>query len=140
MTYTTHGHYIPNTINTVKAPENKEDCGGVKKCVVCIIEATDISAEMKVEPLKTENQKLIDAHTKARSLVADWIGNHTGHGQSTGDTPTHLVWFAKILQHWKAVVVSPSMPGTYFEVTYNGDKKTSYIDVYYKSTNDEVKD
>ncbi len=51
-----------------------------------------------------------------------------------------IVWFSKTLQNWKALVStgcipSGEYPGDYVEVTYNGDKKEAYVDVYCKNAN-----
>lgn len=82
---------------------------------------------------------VLEAHNKARKLVAAHIDDfYQFNGLTTIET--HLVWFARTLQHWKAVVVSPMLPQKYFEVTYNGDKKETYIDVYYKDRNVVVSD
>lgn len=53
---------------------------------------------------------------------------------------TRLVWFCKTLQNWKALVITSLEDNMYYEVTYNGDKKESYIDVYDKTQNVVVKD
>lgn len=48
---------------------------------------------------------------------------------------THLVWFSKTLQHFKALIVvvkTRSDSARYFEVTYNGDRKELYCDSYVK--------
>lgn len=51
-----------------------------------------------------------------------------------------IVWFSKTLQNWKALVSTSCIPageypGNYVEVTYNGDKKEAYVDVYCKNAN-----
>lgn len=48
----------------------------------------------------------------------------------------YIVWFAKILGNWKAMI-STNQPGDglYFEVTYNGEKNQTYVDIYKKSAN-----
>jgi len=46
-----------------------------------------------------------------------------------------VVWFCKTLQNWKAMVAHLAPGGMFFEVTHNGDKKETYIDVYLKSQN-----
>lgn len=47
----------------------------------------------------------------------------------------YVVWFAKTLQNWKALVSTTVEDGRYYEVTYNGDKNETYIDVYEKQDN-----
>lgn len=46
-----------------------------------------------------------------------------------------LVWFCKTLQNWKALVITDTVDNTYYEVTYDGDKKRAYLDVYTKVEN-----
>ena len=47
----------------------------------------------------------------------------------------YVVWFAKTLQNWKALVSTTLPDGMYYEVTYNGDKHETYIDAYKKFDN-----
>ena len=46
----------------------------------------------------------------------------------------YVVWFCKTLQNWKALVSGVYIK-KYIEVTYNGDKKETYVDVYCKTKN-----
>ena len=52
-----------------------------------------------------------------------------------------VVWFSKTLQNWKALV-GTTIPGesAYFELTYDGDKKQTYIDLYEKLSNEVYPD
>jgi hypothetical protein len=44
--------------------------------------------------------------------------------------------FTKTLQNWKALVITNvANDNLYFEVTYDGDKKQAYLDVYSKAAN-----
>lgn len=54
-------------------------------------------------------------------------------------TDMYVVWFSKTLQNWKALVSGVHIE-EYIEVTYNGDKQETYIDVYNKIYNACVKD
>ena len=56
-------------------------------------------------------------------------------------TPTdmYVVWFCKTLQNWKALVSGVNIK-EYIEVTYNGDKKEIYVDVYQKACNQCLED
>lgn len=47
----------------------------------------------------------------------------------------YVVWFAKTLQNWKALVATTNEDGLYFEVTYDGNKEQAYIDRYEKTLN-----
>ena len=42
-----------------------------------------------------------------------------------------IVWFCKTLQNWKALVGGTDV-GEYIEVTHDGDKNKTYVDVYAK--------
>jgi hypothetical protein len=47
-----------------------------------------------------------------------------------------VVWFSKTLQNWKAMVsTTVANDSAYFEVTHNGDKNETYVDLYYKHSN-----
>ena len=51
-----------------------------------------------------------------------------------------VVWFAKTLQNWKALVSTNALKSAngqadYCEVTHNGDKNETYVDVYCKAKN-----
>lgn len=51
----------------------------------------------------------------------------------------YVVWFCKTLQNWKALVSGVNIK-EYIEVTYNGDKGETYVDVYWKARNRCLKD
>lgn len=50
----------------------------------------------------------------------------------------YIVWFSKTLQNWKALLSTDLHDGLYYEVTYNGDKHSAYVDTYKKQSNDVV--
>lgn len=61
------------------------------------------------------------------------------------DEVTHLdqlyvVWFAKTLQNWKALVSTDVVNGVYYEVTHNGEKGETYVDSYRKFKNTVIPD
>nr|DAQ82127.1 MAG TPA: hypothetical protein [Caudoviricetes sp.] len=56
-----------------------------------------------------------------------------------GPSDMYVVWFCKTLQNWKALVSGVYIK-KYIEVTYNGDKKEVYVDVYQKACNRCLKD
>lgn len=47
----------------------------------------------------------------------------------------YVVWFAKVLQNWKALVSTDAVNGVYYEITYDGAKKQAYVDAYVKQEN-----
>jgi len=52
----------------------------------------------------------------------------------------YIVWFCKVLGNWKALISTDAVSGMYWEVTYNGAKKETYVDTYRKAFNDCVPD
>lgn len=47
----------------------------------------------------------------------------------------YVVWMTKVLQNNKALASTTVQDKKYFEITYNGDKKETYIDCYIKEKN-----
>lgn len=52
-----------------------------------------------------------------------------------GIKDVYVVWMCKTLQNSKALLSTTISDGKYYEVTYNGDKKELYLDVYVKLDN-----
>ena len=74
---------------------------------------------------------------KAKKIVIDYFNENvekTDNKQITEDE-VFIVWFSKTLQNWKALVSTTISDGMYYEVTYNGDKKETYLDAYKKWDN-----
>ena len=79
---------------------------------------------------------------KAKQLVLDYFNEHvdkTDNVELTLDD-IYVVWFCKTLQNWKALVSTNVPDNMYYEITYNGDKKETYVDVYRKWDNLRVPD
>lgn len=77
----------------------------------------------------------MDYLARARELVVEYIMPKM---EKTDEIPAfgvYVVWFSKTLQNWKALVSTTLPDGMYYEVTYNGDKREAYIDVYKKFDN-----
>lgn len=79
----------------------------------------------------------MEKHEKALYLVKKYL---TQHEYTYEEDSIKLVWFCKTLQNWKALVADINLDGKFFEVTYNGDKKETYIDAYSKLENVRVPD
>lgn len=78
----------------------------------------------------------------ARKIVMDYFNGHvdvTDKKKITMDD-VFVVWFSKTLQNWKALVSTTAADGMYYEITHNGDKHETYVDVYKKWENYCVKD
>lgn len=79
---------------------------------------------------------------KAKKIVVDYYNEHVEKTDNKKLTinEVFVVWFSKTLQNWKALVSTTISDGMYYEVTYNGDKKETYLDSYMKWENVCVKD
>lgn len=77
----------------------------------------------------------------AKTLVANYFNSHTDvtDGKTITVDDVYVVWFCKTLQNWKALVSTTITDGMYYEVTHNGDKNETYIDVYKKWDNRCIK-
>lgn len=79
---------------------------------------------------------------KAKKLVADYFNGRCDRTDNfkLKEEDIFVVWFCKTLQNWKALLSTTISDGMYYEVTYNGDKKETYIDVYKKWENKHISD
>lgn len=77
---------------------------------------------------------------KAKKIVMDYFNARadvTDKKQITMDD-VYVVWFSKTLQNWKALVSTTVSDGMYYEITHNGDKGETYVDVYKKWENYKI--
>jgi len=91
------------------------------------------------ECLMTRNDEMINT---AKQIVVDYFNAHrdvTDDYILTRDN-VFIVWFSKTLQNWKALVSTEVSDGIYYEITHDGDRKQTYVDVYKKWENYTVKD
>ena len=79
---------------------------------------------------------------KAIRIVMDYYNSHVEKtdGFQITEKDVFIVWFCKTLQNWKALVSTTVSDGMYYEVTYNGDKKETYLDAYKKWENVRIVD
>lgn len=79
---------------------------------------------------------------KARQIVVDYFNRKAEKTDNFAldFTDTYVVWFSKTLQNWKVMVSTEVPDGMYYEVTYDGDRKTTYLDAYRKFENLEIPD
>lgn len=79
---------------------------------------------------------------KAKQIVIDYYNEHVEitDTKKLKESEVFIVWFSKTLQNWKALISTTISDGMYYEVTYNGDKKETYLDAYKKWENVCVKD
>lgn len=76
-----------------------------------------------------------------KKIIVDYFNAHTDktdHKSITEDD-VFIVWSCKALQNNKALASTTVSDGMYYEITYNGDKKETYVDAYKKWENFVVK-
>jgi hypothetical protein len=78
----------------------------------------------------------------ARFIVVEYFNKHADVTDSylLVFNDTYVVWFAKTLQNWKALVSTNVPDGVYYEVTHDGVLEQTYLDVYKKLENVTIPD
>lgn len=71
---------------------------------------------------------------KCKNIVIDYVED-----KNISKNDVFVVWSCKTLQNKKALLSATFKGAPYFEITYNGDKDETYIDVYKKEKNYLVK-
>lgn len=80
---------------------------------------------------------------RARSIAFDYIKarlEKTDTHVTFSLDEVYVVWFAKALQNWKALISTTLPDGMYYELTYNGNKRETYLDAYKKFDNVAIPD
>ena len=79
---------------------------------------------------------------RAKQIVVDYFNSHMDKtdGKQIGLEDVYVVWFCKTLQNWKALLSTNVSDGMYYEITHNGDKNETYVDVYKKWENYVVRE
>jgi len=89
---------------------------------------------------RQEQQHIIaDLHQRtAKRIVFDYVKailEKTDTHVTFSIDEVYVVWFAKTLQNWKALISTTLPDQMYYEVTYDGDKNRVYLDAYKKWEN-----
>lgn len=145
--YTTHGHHIPFTSlarEQTEAAKEPKPCGGVRVCPQCTREAAMyVPALRKIaEPSYKRRGGDMDYSLRAREMIVRYFNTKSEKTDEFVLTldDTYIVWFSKTLQNWKALVSTTVPDGMYYEVTYHGDEKVTYLDAYKKFDNVSIPD
>ena len=79
---------------------------------------------------------------RAKQIVVDYFNSHMDKtdGKQIGLEDVYVVWFCKTLQNWKGLLSTNVRDGMYYEITHNGDKNETYVDVYKKWENYVVRE
>lgn len=84
----------------------------------------------------------MDYQAKAKQAVTAYFNSQVEITDSVAITTedVYVVWFAKTLQNWKALLSTNIPDGMYYEVTYDGEKRCMYLDAYKKFKNVKISD
>ena len=76
-----------------------------------------------------------------KEIVVSYFNEHADKTDKTKITgnDVFIVWSCKTLQNNKVLMSTTVSDGMYYEITHNGDKKETYVDVYKKWGNYVVK-
>jgi uncharacterized membrane protein len=78
---------------------------------------------------------------RALKIVRDYVHDHLDPTDpQVPDFDVYVVWFAKVLANWKALVSTTLPDGMYYEVTHNGAGRETYLDAYKKVQNQAIPD
>ena len=72
-----------------------------------------------------------------KTLVADYYNERVEKtdGAAISVDDVYVVWSCKTLQNWKALLSTTVPDGMYYELTYDGDRRVTYLDAYKKGEN-----
>ena len=72
-----------------------------------------------------------------KETLATYVNDHLDKTDNTfiSAENVYIVWQCKALQNWKALASTTLTDGMYYEITHNGDKNETYVDVYKKWEN-----
>lgn len=73
----------------------------------------------------------------AKMIVAQYFNRKVEKTDvfAISEDDTYVVWFAYVLGGWKTLISTTVNDGMYYEVTYNREKRETYLDVYKKWEN-----
>lgn len=78
-----------------------------------------------------------DFEKLCKSIVVSYFNRYVDKtdGVRLTEDDVFIVWLCKTLQNNKALVSTTVPDGVYYEITHNGDKAETYVDVYKKWEN-----
>lgn len=77
---------------------------------------------------------------KAKALVLEYINKHIDHSNPNAKPSVFVVWQSQVLQNFKCLIATTLPVGMCFQLTYDGDMKQWYFDVYKKIDNQEIQE
>lgn len=83
-------------------------------------------------PFNSEDELDPDQYLRKAKRI---LRRHFFYARNDKPDDIYIVWFAKTLENWKALLSTSFPDGEYYEITYDGTRKQSYLDVYVKVSN-----
>lgn len=75
---------------------------------------------------------------RAKALVMEYINKHVDTTNQNVHPAIFIVWQSQVLQNFKCLIATTLPVGFCFQLTYDGDLKQWYFDVYKKIENHEI--
>jgi hypothetical protein len=88
--------------------------------------------------LMIDNAPITDREHKAKSLVYGLVKSDFETPLDFSMEHVKLVWFSKVLENWKALVITLLPDNLYYEVTYSGKHNDIVVDMYEKVSSIKV--
>lgn len=100
-------------------------------------------ARRDAAPSPLQMQKPLDPDRFLKLAKDTVVSNFNEHRNKDRSPPltlamVQIVWFAKTLENWKAIVSSSAAKNLLWEVSYSGAKNEIYLDVYGKLKNHKI--
>lgn len=157
MTLTSHGHHIPYTSKVTEPSDYMiTNCAGVYKCEKChqemldqwkgklILDEVEASIHERrssfedVSGYSDDNDRYLNYAKQyvIGAYAAEFAFDDNIEEKYLKPEELYIVWFVKALRNWKALIsTSIEGDGLYFEVTHDGSKLETYVDIYKKQAN-----
>ena len=83
-----------------------------------------------------------DYQETAKRYVREYVTKQNRQFSNLPDPEftVYVIWWSKTLQNWKGIFGTTLPDGKMYELTYDGDKKTTYFDSYAKLHNFAITD
>lgn len=133
MAHTTHGHHIQDS--TKDKEESFLDharCGGTEMCRRCKSEVEEFWDAQRVFTGQRGNYPAEAVMTLARFLKSQ--------GNEINTVDIYVISFTYVLRSWKAILGTTRVDNMIYEVTYNAEKRVTYVDPYLKTGNFPIPD
>lgn len=91
--------------------------------------------ELDLSRVTLRNEPEQEYMIRAKNIVGAYVDTHLEKTDPSVTYTVYIVWFSKTLKNWKALLSTTLPDGKYYELTHNGDKDETYVDVYVKVDN-----